>query len=292
MDFDEYQKLADLTDQFADKREQNDLILPLLGLSGEIGTLLSEFKKHIRDKESYEGFNERAQEELGDVLWYLANLATRLDLSLSRVAAMNLRKTEERWPISGKEKDAINFFDGEYPINEQLPRLLKIQIKEEADARTVSMTILPGNNRIGAPITDNAYQDDGYRFHDVFHLAYMAVLRWSPVMRSFLKCKRKSNARVDEVEDGARAGIIEELITAYVYNNAATRKYYEGIKHLDTELLSNIKRLVSGFEVVACRTQDWENAILQGYAAFRHLRSKGSGIFELNLESRSLKILE
>ena len=292
MDFDEYQKLADLTDQFADKREQNDLILPLLGLSGEIGTLLSEFKKHIRDKESYEGFNERAQEELGDVLWYLANLATRLDLSLSKIAAMNLRKTEERWPISGKEKEAINFFDSEYPITEQLPRVLKLQIKGEAGSRSVSMTILPEDKKIGAPITDNAYQDDGYRYHDVFHLAHMAVLRWSPVMRGFLQCKRKSDARIDEVEDGARAGIIEELIVAYVYNNAVTRKYYEGIKHLDTELLSNIKRLVSGFEVAACRTQDWENAIKQGYDAFRHLRVKGSGIFEVDLESRLLNILE
>ena len=292
MEFDEYQKLADLTDQFADKREQNDLILPLLGLSGEIGTLLSEFKKHIRDKESYEGFNERAQEELGDVLWYLANLATRLDLSLSEIAAKNLRKTEERWPISGKEKDAIFFFDDEYPINEQLPRVLKIQIKGEANTRVVSMTKLPENKIIGAPITDNAYEDDGYRYHDVFHLAHMAVLRWSPIMRRFLQCKRKSDARVDEIEDGARAGIIEELIVAYVYNNAVTRKFYAGIKHLDTELLSNIKRLVSGFEVVTCPTQDWENAILQGYAAFRHLRSKGSGIFEVDLKSRLLNILE
>ena len=90
MEFDKYQELADLTDQFADQTKEKNLMIPLLGLAGETGTLLSEFKKHLRDGESYEGFSERAEEELGDVLWYLANLASRLGLSLSEVAAKNL----------------------------------------------------------------------------------------------------------------------------------------------------------------------------------------------------------
>ena len=36
---------------------------------------------------------------------------------------------------------------------------------------------------VGAALTDNAYQDDGYRFHDVFHIAFTAILGWSPVLR-------------------------------------------------------------------------------------------------------------
>ena len=46
--------------------------------------------------------------------------------------------------------------------------------------------------KIGDELTDNAYKDDGYRFHDVFHSAYVAILGWSPVIRKLLKRKRKS----------------------------------------------------------------------------------------------------
>ena len=84
MDFDEYQEKAALTDQFPDKSTDSALMIPLLGLAGETGTLLAEFKKKIRDKESYEAFRERAEEELGDVLWYLSNLASHLKLPLAQ----------------------------------------------------------------------------------------------------------------------------------------------------------------------------------------------------------------
>lgn len=59
-----------------------------------------------------------------------------------------------------------------------------------------------------------------YRFHDVFHLAYAAVLGWSPVLRALLKCKRKSHPWLDENQDGARAILIEEGISTFVFNHA------------------------------------------------------------------------
>jgi len=71
--------------------------------------------------------------------------------------------------------------------------------------------------KIGDELTDNAYKDDGYRFHDVFHSAYVAILGWSPVIRKLLKRKRKRKPRVDEVEDGGRAGVIDEAISAIVF---------------------------------------------------------------------------
>ena len=67
MDFDDYQDAAAGTDQFAGKKASKDegLMIPLLGIAGETGTLLAEFKKKIRDKESYQGFKDKAEEELG-----------------------------------------------------------------------------------------------------------------------------------------------------------------------------------------------------------------------------------
>lgn len=293
MDFDYYQEVAFGTDQFAGRTAKKDeeLMIPLLGIAGETGTLLAEFKKKIRDRESYEGFKEKAEEELGDVLWYLSNIASRLDLSLSEIASKNLQKTNERWPIGG-EATNVSLYDEDFPHKERLPRSLEIRIFENKGEQRAYMQVHPDGQTLGNPLTDNAYNDDGYRFHDVMHLANMAVLGWSPVMRSLFEHKRKSQPKIDEVEDGARAIILEELVVAFVYSNAKERRYYDNIKHLDSELLSTIKRIVRHLEVHTRKTKDWERAIQQGYEAFRHLLKKREGVFRLDLQKRELCIIK
>jgi NTP pyrophosphatase (non-canonical NTP hydrolase) len=289
MDLDHYQQAAAGTDQFADKKGDEALMIPLLGIAGETGTLLAEFKKKIRDRESYEGFKERAEEELGDVLWYLADIATRLNLSLSEIASKNLHKVNERWPIPGEQDELFRQFDSDYPTGEQLPRSLIVRVSEAEKGRRAQMQTKPDGLLLGDPLTDNAYDDDGYRFHDVLHLANMAVLGWSPVMRALLNRKRKSQPQVDEVEDGARARVLEELIVAFVYSNARDRRYYAGIRHVDTEMLSTIKRILSHLEVHARTTKNWERAILQGYAAFRFLVKNSAAVPSGAAEKRCLK---
>ena len=61
MDFEFYQEAASGTDQFPSQNAKKDkgLMIPLLGIAGETGTLLAEFKKKIRDKESYEDSKKR-----------------------------------------------------------------------------------------------------------------------------------------------------------------------------------------------------------------------------------------
>jgi NTP pyrophosphatase (non-canonical NTP hydrolase) len=294
MDFDFYQDAAAGTDQFAGQNAKKDegFMIPLLGLAGETGTLLAEFKKKIRDRESYEGFQEKAEEELGDILWYISNIASRLGLSLSEVASKNLQKTNERWPIAGDTQNMFLFFDEGCSAKEQLPRLLKVRVFESEKGRRAHMEIVPDGLPLGDPLTDNAYDDDGYRFHDVMHLANMAVLGWSPVIRSLLKRKRKSLPKVDEVEDGARAVILEELVVAFIYSYAKERKYYEGIKNLESDMLATIKRIVRHLEVNTRRTKDWEDAIFQGYAAFRHLLKHREAVFQLDLRKRKLTIVK
>src|SRR5260370_31266194 len=123
-------------------------------------------------------------------------------------------------------------------------------------------------------------------------LANMAVFGWSSVMRSFLRLKRKSQQTIDEVEDGARAIILEELVVAFVYSNARERRYYENIKHLDSEMLATIKRIVTHLEVGTRKTKDWERAILRGYAAFRHLLQNREALLHLDLRTRDLILLK
>jgi len=73
-----------------------DLIVPLLGLAGETGELLSEYKKYLRDGDSHKLFKERIQEELGDILWYLTNVASKFGISLDDIARSNIIKCRNR----------------------------------------------------------------------------------------------------------------------------------------------------------------------------------------------------
>src|SRR5882724_3338755 len=82
---DDYQEAAARTDQNR-RGGMEGLAFPLLGLFGEVGTLLSALKKKQRDKDSYVGYSEAVIEEFGDVLWYFSNVASRASLSLGGLA--------------------------------------------------------------------------------------------------------------------------------------------------------------------------------------------------------------
>ncbi|MGH9204844.1 MAG: MazG nucleotide pyrophosphohydrolase domain-containing protein, partial [Vicinamibacterales bacterium] len=64
-------------------------------------------------------FSEQVGEELGDVLWYVANIAHKVGLSLGEIAEKNLDKTRRRW-LKSLAPRAL--FDAGYPAHEQLPR--------------------------------------------------------------------------------------------------------------------------------------------------------------------------
>ena len=81
MELNEYQRLA-IRPTSSRKRETlesdpRSILVPLLGMAGEVGELLGEHKKWLRDGDSYKLFSERVKEELGDLLWYLSNVATK-----------------------------------------------------------------------------------------------------------------------------------------------------------------------------------------------------------------------
>lgn len=74
------------------------IIYPTLGLTNEAGEVAGKVKKIFRDKGGVISAEDRAaiKSELGDVLWYLAQICTDLDLSLQEVAEHNLRKLARR----------------------------------------------------------------------------------------------------------------------------------------------------------------------------------------------------
>jgi NTP pyrophosphatase (non-canonical NTP hydrolase) len=96
MDFSTYQTNSRRTAQYPPIG--HGVIYPTLGLVNEAGEVAGKIKKVFRDKDGRIDAAERQalQSELGDVLWYLAQVCTELDLSLSEVAEQNLRKLSDR----------------------------------------------------------------------------------------------------------------------------------------------------------------------------------------------------
>ena len=290
MDFNEYQILANQTDQQPETgalgSENRSILVPLLGLASEAGELLGEHKKWIRDGDSYKLFPERVKEELGDILWYLANVATKHGLTLEDVASHNLSKTRRRWGGAAGSMKSNTPLDSNFPESERLPRRMEILIASNESGGT--MTYI-NDKKFGDPLTDNRYEDDGYRFHDIFHLSYACVLGWSPTIRALLRRKRKSDPKVDEVEDGGRALVIEEGISAMVFSYAERRSFLEGAEAVNYDLLRTIKDMTSHLEV-SCRTEgDWERAILTGFAVWRQVRALGKGRLMADLDSATIE---
>ncbi len=289
MDFNSYQKEALHTDRVPTRDDAVSLIVPMLGLAGETGQLLSEYKKHLRDGEAHRLFKERVSEELGDLLWYIANVASKFDLSLSDIAAANLTKVKQRW---ASERAEPFTFDAEFPEGERLPRRFEVELFDvEAGARQRVRLLIDGKP-VGSELTDNAYDSDGYRFHDVFHFAYASVLGWSPITRALLQRKRKSRPLLDEVEDGGRAAVIEEGVVALAFEYARRHHFLDGVAALDFQLLRTIKDMTAHLEVRRCTTGEWEQAILQGFDVWRAVSAARGGHIAVDLGARCITFLD
>lgn len=373
-----YQRATALTDNFND----NGLDLPILGLFGEVGGLLSALKKKQRDQSYQQSYNEAISEEIGDVLWYFARIASRANLNLSVIAQrvfreisdwdevevhefgafgdiqrlnkesvsneefsnrviqlagrvgdlvndlhakafsanrdklaahlveifraiidaadaaeidletaaqQNLYKIFSRWP---DKKNYPPLFDMNDDPSEQLPRHIDIEVFERKRGDNTLVFQRCNGINIGDPLTDNKEDQDDYRFHDVFHYAYAAILGWSPVMRALFKLKRKSDPFKDENQDGARANLVEEGISTWIFNRAQKQDFFSDVQtgKLSYDMLKTVHQFASGYESERCPLWLWEEAILEGFKCFRYLREHRQGKLILDLESRSITI--
>jgi NTP pyrophosphatase (non-canonical NTP hydrolase) len=72
------------------------LIYTTLGLVGESGEVAEKVKKMIRDGKTLKECRADLVKELGDVLWYAANVAHELNITLEEVASRNIEKLHSR----------------------------------------------------------------------------------------------------------------------------------------------------------------------------------------------------
>ncbi len=261
-------------------------LIPLLGLAGEAGQLLAEYKKRLRDGPGHVLFVDRVAEELGDILWYVSNLASKYELDLEAIAAQNLKKVDALYDA---QRD--NLFDDAYGAGERLPRRFTATFREIREGGRVEVRTEIDGKLVGSALTDNAYQDDGYRFHDVFHMAYAAILGWSPVLRSLLRLKRRSSPLIDEVEDGGRAAVIEEGIAAVAFDYARQHDFLSDVGGVDEALLATLRGMSAHLEVASQPPSAWRSAVIEGFCVWRQLVKNGGGRVEADLDLRTLRYL-
>lgn len=109
MNFNEYQEKAASTAIYPDKYR---IIYPALGLAGETGETCEKIKKLIRDhdfdpeiylycnidglEKFWEEKRTEVKKEIGDIIWYVANLAKDFGLKLDDIAQENIEKLRDR----------------------------------------------------------------------------------------------------------------------------------------------------------------------------------------------------
>ena len=96
MDFNDYQSKSRKTAKYP--AIGHPVIYPALGLVNEAGEVAGKIKKVFRDKDGLinEETRQALKAELGDVLWYIAQVATELDLSMDEIAEYNITKLYDR----------------------------------------------------------------------------------------------------------------------------------------------------------------------------------------------------
>lgn len=352
-----------------DRLPKDNLQPVLMGLFGEVGSIMATAKKYHREKTVYAGYQQAVEEEFGDALWYFTTLCRRLGIgvdtilseaadrdgyskviaasdfpdspvshissvnatsnldktllklgeataallgiqrldkqthdllctfsncylhalqtaqvSFYKVAHMNIEKACGRF--LDPDPSTLPTFDSDFPDAEKLPLHFEIKINQRRRGRSY----LQWNDVfIGDPLTDNIIQSDGYRFHDAFHLAHAAILHWSPTFRALIKRKRKSNRKIDEAQDGGRAIVIEEGLTAWIFSCAKHLNFFEGKTSVSFDLLKTVQQFVQGYEVEECPLKLWEQAILEGYEVFRQVRDNKGGIVIGDRETRTIE---
>jgi NTP pyrophosphatase (non-canonical NTP hydrolase) len=118
---DEYQQLAARTliaqEDIEMTQEDNSIVWNAVGLGGEAGEILELVKKGLFHRHVYQHplglgdgfveFQQKMSKELGDCLWYIAALCTRLDIRMGDIMVENIDKLRARYPEGWDEKRSL-----------------------------------------------------------------------------------------------------------------------------------------------------------------------------------------
>lgn len=291
--FDDYQKLAFMTAR-TDGRVLLEVCLAVLWQLG--AELLRSTLPEIELSLNRNVVDRPANIVLGEIAWHLSAMASLYHLSLNEVVTANATKVNFR----SARSTPTPLHDADRITQEQFPRAFDVAFIRIGPKKS---RMYFNGKPLGDDLTDNAYDDDGYRFHDVIHLALIAHLGWSPVVRGLMRLKRKSrNDRADEVEDGGRAQVVEELVIKAIHSEGDKQARASGrcvvgrptrlFPHrslINFKLLKTLRMYVDGLEAAKNAYWEWEDAIFAGCEQFYQLTCEKQGTVHVNLENRRLQ---
>lgn len=291
MTFEHYQKLAFMTA----RTEGRVLLEVCIAVLWQLGAeLLRKTLPEVELKINKNVADRPPNKVLGEIAWHLAAICSIYSLSMDDVVAANVRKVSFRADRSMRTL----FHDETARKSEQFPRHFSVSFVSVGSGRS---RMYMNGSQLGDPLTDNAYEDDGYRFHDVMHLSNVAHLSWSPVLRKLMNKKRKAtDEKIDEVEDGARALLVEEVVLKAIHSEgkrlAKDSRKTEGEpeRHFPTRgtitfrLLRSLQDHVEGLEVHRNKFWEWEDAIFEGAKVFYELRKETQGTVTVDMDNRRL----
>ena len=209
-----------------------------------------------------------------------------LNLDLLSIVENNTFKIRNRFvPIEELHLPILSF-DSTFSKDEQLPVEFEVHIVEKPNGKAY----LKWNDVfIGSALNDNHQENDNYKYHDVFHLAFAAILHWSPTFRALIKHKRKSDPSLDETQDSGRPIVIEEGLSAWLFSISKQRGIdFTKESSISYDLLKTIQIFIRGYEVEKCPLQLWVKAIIQGYTVFNQVVANKGGIIIGNRRERTL----
>lgn len=292
MTFDHYQNLAFLTARTDGKILLEVCLAVLSQLSAEmlrkkLPNIELTLNKSVADRSS--------KVVLGEIAWHLAAIASLYHLSLDEVVKANVEKVSFR----SDRGVPTPLHDELCDEDQQFPRKFEVSFVTIGEGKS---RMYWKGQRLGNDLTDNSYDSDGYRFHDVMHLANAALLGWSPVLRGLMKRKRKRDKKLDEVEDGARAQIVEEAVIKAIHSEGIRLARQDhggevsGLVHLfpkreyvTFKLLKFIHNFLDGLEVKRNKYWEWEDTILSGFRVFYELTRAGQGTILVDLKERAIQ---
>jgi hypothetical protein len=161
-------------------------------------------------------------------------------------------------------------------VQETKPRVSEIFLELESG----------GFLNIASKAEEWSHGDEGYQWHDIFHLANFGVLGWSPVMETLLMHEDKQQ-RKPSYEVGLRAQTMEEALVAVTLQLAWNDvRLYDGKFILQLQKWANV--LTRHYPVGKQSLDTWQHWCSEAFRLWREARANGGGFIDIDIENRKV----
>ncbi len=178
---------------------------------------------------------------------------------------------------------------GDKLVDQEDPLPIKFDLTLVANASDDSVAMFFDNRQIGLELQDQVHDSDDFRYHDVFHAVFAAVLGWSPVLRLLMGFRREGNFETLLIDDGNRAIIVEEAIVELVI--CTYRRYGKLDQSQLANLASNAMLLTAQLEVSSVSEQRWYDALSTGVSLWLEVKELSSCRLTIDRQKQSVSHL-